>query len=119
MSVTGGSALAGEAGPTAACRELHEETNVKVEPEVLRGVGRFAEETALVDLFVVKEPRGSVVRVDSAEVMDWNWVPLSKVIARRQSGVMADPWEPRLDALWPAAVTSILTADEPRNHMSW
>ncbi|MBO9038385.1 NUDIX domain-containing protein [Curtobacterium flaccumfaciens pv. flaccumfaciens] len=48
----GGSAFAGETGPAAACRELLEETNVTVEPEALRRVGRFTEETALVDLFV-------------------------------------------------------------------
>lgn len=42
--------------------------------------------------------------------MDWSWVSLQEVNARRQSGVMADPWEPRLDALCPMA--SIIAADE-------
>lgn len=114
----GGSALAGEAGPVAACRELREETNVPVEPEALRRIGRFTEETALVDLFVVQEPTGSAVRADPAEVIDWSWVSLSEVNARRQNGVMADPWGPRLDALWPAAMASILAADESRMHTS-
>ncbi|WP_416264388.1 NUDIX domain-containing protein [Curtobacterium flaccumfaciens pv. flaccumfaciens] len=108
----GGSAFAGETGPAAACRELLEETNVRVEPEALRRVGRFTEETALVDLFVVQEPSGSAVRADPAEVMDWRWVSLSEVIALRQGGVMAEPWGPRLDALWPAATASILAADD-------
>lgn len=106
----GGSAFAGETGPAAACRELLEETNVTVEPEALRRVGCFTEETALVDLFVVQEPSGSAVRADPAEVMDWRWVSLPQVIALRQSGEMADPWGPRLDALWPAATASILAA---------
>ncbi|MEK6311311.1 MAG: NUDIX hydrolase, partial [Curtobacterium sp.] len=112
------SALAGEAGPVAACRELREETNITVEPEALRRVGRFAEETALVDLFVVQEPSNSEVRADPDEVMDWSWVPLPEVVVHRQSGMMADPWGPRLDALWPAVVASILAADEPRDHAS-
>lgn len=112
----GGSALAGEAGPAAACRELLEEANVTVEPQALCHVGRFTENKALVDLFVVQEPSGSQVRADPAEVMDWRWVSMSEVIALCQSGVMADPWGPRLDALWPAAVASILAADDQRNN---
>lgn len=114
----GGSALAGETGPVAACRELREETNVRVEPEALRRVGRFAEETALVDLFVAQEPSRSVVRADPAEVMDWSWVSLSEVNALSQSGVMAAPWGPRLEALWPAATASIVATDQPRKHTS-
>ncbi|MBT1540755.1 NUDIX hydrolase [Curtobacterium flaccumfaciens pv. flaccumfaciens] len=120
----GGSAFAGETGPAAACRELLEETNVTVEPEALRRVGRFTEETALVDLFVVQEPSGSAVQADPAEVMDWRWVSLSEVSTLRTSGVMAAPWGPRLDALWPAATATILAADDSRErtsppHESW
>ncbi|WP_372496017.1 NUDIX domain-containing protein [Curtobacterium flaccumfaciens] len=117
-SSPGGSAFAGETGPAAACRELLEETNVTVEPEALRRVGRFTEDTALVDLFVVQEPSGSAVRADPTEVMDWRWVSLSEVAALRQSGVMAEPWGPRLDALWPAATASILAADDSRERTS-
>ncbi len=53
--------------------------------EALRRVGRFTEETALVDLFVAQEPSRSVVRADPAEVMDWSWVSLSEVNARRRA----------------------------------
>lgn len=70
------------------------------------------------DLFVVQEPSGSAVRADPAEVMDWRWVSLSEVAALRQSGVMAEPWGPRLDALWPAAMASILAADGLRRRTS-
>jgi 8-oxo-dGTP pyrophosphatase MutT (NUDIX family) len=114
----GGSAFAGETGPAAACRELLEETDVTVGPEALRRVGRFTEQTAHVDLFVVQEPSGSAVRADPTEVMGSRWVSLSEVTALRQSGLMAEPWGPRLDALWPAAMASILAADDSRKRTS-
>lgn len=109
----GGSALAGESGTAAACRELREETALEVAPEALQWVGRFTEDSALVDLFTVGEPAGSTVRPAPAEVMAWKWLPASGVVELRQSGVMADPWGPRLDALWPAAMAAIRSAGEP------
>lgn len=109
----GGSALAGESGTAAACRELREETAIEVAPDALQWVGRFTEDSALVDLFTVREPAGSTVRPAPAEVMAWKWLPVSEVVELRQSGVMADPWGPRLDAMWPAAMATILSAGEP------
>lgn len=103
----GGSAFAGESGADAACRELREETGIVVPPEALRRVGRVVEASALVDLYVVREPDGAVVRPDPTEVMDWRWAAVSVVDELQRIGAMAAPWRARLDALWPAATALV------------
>ncbi|WP_052460675.1 NUDIX hydrolase [Microbacterium gorillae] len=95
----GGSALAGERSVDAAVRELREETSLVVAPDDLQLVGRFAEATALLDLYLVGAPAGVDVVPDPAEVVDHAWVSPVELQRRLDDGLMAHPWTARLDAL--------------------
>ncbi|WP_353115534.1 NUDIX domain-containing protein [Microbacterium sp.] len=96
----GGSVLAGETSAEGAARELREETGVTVPVEALTSVGRFTEESALLDLYVARVPLGCTVEVDPAEVADSEWVAPAEVERRWRDGAMAAPWAPRLEQLW-------------------
>lgn len=105
----GGSVLAGESGRRAAARELREETGIVAAEESLELVGRFAESTALVDLYVTAVSDEPVLALEPNEVHEADWVPLSEAEQRHAASRMAEPWAARLDALWPdlrAAVRS-------------
>ncbi|NNU27139.1 NUDIX hydrolase [Isoptericola sediminis] len=97
----GGSALAGESSRRAAQRELREETGVEVAEDELELVGRFREQSALLDMYVVAVQGVPVVTVDEAEVDDAAWVTWDDVGARLGAGRMAEPWVDRLHALGP------------------
>lgn len=96
----GGSVLAGESSVQGAARELREETGVAVPVEALEFVGRFAEENALIDLYVAPAASDVAVELDPVEVAAAEWLTADEVQARWRDGLMAPPWEPRLDALW-------------------
>lgn len=97
-----GSALAGESSPTAASRELREETGVVVEPPELTLVGRFIETSAFVDFYVAYMPFRSEITLQQSEVMAAQWVTPEEVMERLHAGSMADPWVARLEWLWPS-----------------
>jgi 8-oxo-dGTP diphosphatase len=95
----GGSAVAGESSRRAAQRELWEETRVEMAEEKLELVGRFREESALLDMYVVAMPEAPAVIVDEVEVDDAAWVTWDDVEANLAAGRMAEPWIARLHAL--------------------
>lgn len=96
----GGNALAGETSEAAAVRELREETGLTVAQDDLTSMGRFAEATALFDLYVVQVSGIDALVLDASEVAAGEWVSLGEVERRLRVGMMADPWNARLGALW-------------------
>lgn len=113
----GGSALAGEASPEAAARELREETGLKIRTQDLGRVGRFVQTSALLDLHVVQASTEAVLDPDPAEVPDAAWMQPGAVEQRLMSGQMAAPWTARLEALWTdvlSATSSIATQEHNR-----
>ncbi|MBU4335674.1 MAG: NUDIX hydrolase [Actinobacteria bacterium] len=109
----GGSALAGESSRAAAARELQEETGLAVPPDALTLVGRFAEASALLDLYVAEAPAQTDLRLQAAEVTAAEWVTVGEVERRVRAGVMATPWVARLDELWPSTLEAM---SQPRSH---
>lgn len=103
----GGSVLAGETSAEGASRELREETGILAPADDLRYVGRFVEESALVDLYLATAGVDAVVEPDPVEVAAAEWVPATEVEQRWQDGTMAAPWAPRLEALWGPLVAEL------------
>lgn len=100
-----GSALAGETSAEAASRELFEETGLRVAPDALAFVGRFTEESALLDLYVAHGLELDALTLDPSEVHASEWVSSDEVQLRCRAGAMAGPWVERLAELWdPLAV---------------
>jgi mutator protein MutT len=95
-----GSVLAGETSAHGAARELQEETGVTVSAASLVLVRRFAEPTALFDLYAARITETPPLRPDPLEVAEAEWVPVDVAEQRYRSGAMATPWTPRLDAMW-------------------
>lgn len=106
----GGSALAGESSAQAASRELLEETGLTVDAEDLEHVGRFREETALLDMFLVHFDHSPLLTPEQSEVVAAEWVAPATVEQRLHDGEMASPWTARLGALWPAMTGALVPA---------
>lgn len=106
-----GSALSGETSAEAASRELREETGLLASPDVLAFVGRFTEESALLDLYAAHGVDVGSLELDPSEVMASEWVSLDEVRRRCRSGAMAGPWVDRLEALWSPLATAVLDDD--------
>lgn len=64
----GGSAITGETSAQACLRELREEAGICVLEEELALVGRHAEGSALVDLYLARVPQDVYIVIDPAEV---------------------------------------------------
>jgi 8-oxo-dGTP diphosphatase len=94
--IPAGSVLAGETSEAGAVRELREETGVRVSATDLDRVGRFAEESALFDLYLARVDGEPAIALDPSEVADYRWVTLSGLDDLVASGAMASPWVPRL-----------------------
>jgi isopentenyl-diphosphate delta-isomerase len=103
----GGSAISGESSRHAASRELREETGLLVEPSALRLLGRHAEASALVDLFLAAVPGRPALTLDAVEVEDAEWVTMGEASARRANGQMASVWTGRLSMLWPVVMAAV------------
>lgn len=103
----GGSAVTGETATRAARRELAEETGIAVSEQDLHRIGRFVEPSALVDLFLAPCPEAVVLDLDPVEVRASRWVDVDAVGGLVASGVLAAPWNARLDALWPTALAAL------------
>ena len=54
--ITGGAVLAGEDSLTAACRELWEETGIRVQPQELTLLGTECVPRVFLDIYAVKKP---------------------------------------------------------------
>lgn len=106
----GGSALAGETSRAAARRELREETGIAVPSDNLILIGRFVEDSALLDFYITEAPSPHELHLEATEVMAAEWVTIAEVERRLDAQVMASPWNPRLAALWPQTKTTILGA---------
>ncbi|MDR6971572.1 NUDIX hydrolase [Leifsonia shinshuensis] len=106
----GGSALAGETSRFAAGRELEEETGIAVPPSDLTLVGRFIEESALLDFYVAAAPPHHQLRLQVSEVMAADWVSYTEVERRISARLMALPWNARLKMLWPEATAAMNAA---------
>lgn len=105
----GGSALAGETSRSASSRELLEETGISVSPSTLTLIGRFTEQSALLDFYHAPAPSNLELRLHRDEVAAADWVTLKEVEHRLKSGLMATPWVPRLEALWPQTLRALGT----------
>jgi len=103
----GGSALSGESSRDAARRELWEETGIDVPLSMLTFVGRFTEESALLDFYVAKQPCSAELTLQKSEVMAAEWVTPREVARRLRGAFMADPWVSRLDSLWLPATRAL------------
>ncbi|WP_420114995.1 NUDIX hydrolase [Pseudactinotalea sp.] len=104
----GGSAFAGETSAQAAAREFREETGLTVDLPDLELVGRFTEESALLDMYLVRFTHTPLVTPEPSEVHAAEWVAPEELQRRLAAGELAAPWTDRLAALWPA-ITDALT----------
>lgn len=108
--IPGGSVLAGETGAQAAVRELREETGLVVDGSDLRRVGRGAESTALLDVYVAAVRGRPRLHLDPAEVDRAAWVTWSEVETHRAAGRMPAPWVGCFDPLWPDLTRAVAQA---------
>ncbi|WRS31049.1 NUDIX hydrolase [Actinomycetaceae bacterium MB13-C1-2] len=104
---SGGSAITGETSAQACLRELREEAGICVLEEKLALVGRHAEGSAPVDLYLARVPQDVSIVIDPAEVNDFDWGPLHRVEELLSEGSMAEPWVDRLGALGPSLANTI------------
>lgn len=105
----GGSALAAETSRDAASRELREESGLDVVPPTLKLIGRFVEDSALLDFYVARVSSNAEVVLQQSEVIASEWVTPEEVIRRLDANLMADPWIARLESLWPSITGALIT----------
>ena len=108
----GGSALTGESSREAAARELREETGIDVPHSDLTLVDRFTEQSALLDIYVAREPATAELTLQESEVMAAEWVTPEEVTRRLDTGLMAAPWIARLGSLWTPILRALLATGE-------
>lgn len=102
-----GNALTGESSREAAVRELAEEAGLVVDMEDLALVGRFVDSAALFDVYVVRVSGLEPLKLDPAEVFDYQWVSVAEVERRFRSGMMSGPWTVGLSTLWDPFVQAL------------
>lgn len=73
----------------------------------MRHLGRHAEASALVDLFLAAVRGCPVLTLDAAEVEDAEWVTIGEASARRTEGRTASVWTGRPSRLWPAVADAV------------
>lgn len=94
---TAGSVLAGETSRQGARRELLEETGIKVEEEELYFLRTIKEESAFVDLYIVRKDIGrDELVMQEGETVDAKWVSLEVLDEMIESGLIAGPVAKRL-----------------------
>lgn len=108
-----GSALAGEDSPTAAARELLEETGLSPVDDGLVLVRRLVEPSAFFDVFTTRVRDADALRPDPAEVCEARWVDLDEVVRMRDAGDFADPWLPRLEVALPLLAGIVVQTATP------
>ena len=97
--IPGGCAKAGEDSPTAACRELLEETGIAVGPEDMTLLTRLLVPTAHFDLYAVTaDVPLSQLTLQPGETDQAQWLPLETWLERMGKGNYLSPsWFPALD----------------------
>ncbi len=94
---TAGSILTGETSKQGAVRELFEETGIKITEEELIFIGTNKENTAFVDMYVVKKDITiEELTMQEGETVLAQWVTLEKLDEMMNSGVISDPIVNRL-----------------------
>lgn len=94
---TAGSILAGERSVEGAIRELSEETGIKVSEEELYFLGTVKEETAFVDVYMVrKDVKREDLVMQEGETVDAKWINIEVLDKMLETGEMAGPVGTRL-----------------------
>lgn len=94
---TAGSILAGERSEEGAIRELSEETGIKVSEEELYFLGTVKEETAFVDVYMVrKDVKREDLVMQEGETVDAKWIDIKTLDKMLETGEIAGPVGTRL-----------------------
>ncbi|MDA3732948.1 NUDIX domain-containing protein [Niameybacter massiliensis] len=97
---TAGSVLAGETSRQGARRELLEETGIKVEEEELHFLRTIKEESAFVDLYIIRKDIGiDELVMQEGETVDAKWVSLEELDEMIEKELIASPVAKRLQPI--------------------
>lgn len=111
--ITGGSGVAGEDSPTAAVRELSEETGIEVERGELTLLGTLREPSAFMDCYLCRLDQAGeevAVTLQEGETVDYRWVSFFDLEDMIHKGELPPPVAMRYGFV-KTALTDILGED--------